>query len=229
MSGVVIYTANIGSRDFPHSQVEQDIDVDWWYYTDDPDAVERPWRVQEITVPRLAHPNLTAKWWKTHPPSTYEHAIWVDASMEITSPAFAREAIAALKGAPVATFKHPRRSSIVAEAEASLGREAQGGRYAELPLVEQAKTYVEEGYPDERLYACGVIVWTWAARAMADEWWRECVAWGYQDQVSFPFVAWRHGIDVATFPIDQIESRNPRLGYLANRWLRIWPHTKGTD
>lgn len=231
---VLIYTANIGGRDFPHSQAEQDIDVDWYYFTDQRVApLDGPWTVREVVrghgTGEDRHPNLAAKWWKTHP-FAYEHAIWIDASMEITNPSFAREAIASLDGAPVATWKHPRRSSIYAEVEASLGREAQGGRYAALPLREQAESYRAEGFPDDLgLYACGAIVWTWAARELGEVWWRECVTWGYQDQVSFPVACWRTGIRPATFPIPQIESRNPRLGYLANRWLRIWPHTKGAD
>jgi len=234
VTNVVVYTANIGGRDHPHQQADQDIDVDWRYFTDTHDTpIEAPWKILDVArghghnIDR--HPNLAAKWWKTHPPGTYEHAIWIDASMEITSRSFAREAIAALNGAPVATWRHPRRTSIVDEAEASLGREAQGGRYSSLPLREQTQAYLAEGYPDESLYACGTIVWTWAARPMAHDWWIECVKWGYQDQISFPVCAWRAGITPATFPVPQIESRNPREGWLANRWLRIWPHTKGTD
>lgn len=233
----VIYTANIGGRDFPHSQVPQDIDVDWRYFTDDPDIeVEAPWRVR-CDVRSELHPNLRAKWWKTHPFFAYEYAIWIDASMQITSPSFAREAISALNGAPIATWQHPRRSSIYAEAEASLGAESQGGRYAALPLREQVAAYRAEGYPDDLgLFACGTIVWTWQARAMGEDWWRECVKWGYQDQLSFPVCCWRAGIQPATFPVPQIERRRPQQGqrgravpYLGNRWLRIWPHTKGTD
>lgn len=231
MIETVIYTANCGGRDHQHSQVEQDIDVDWRYITDDDDVtVSAPWKRRLTYDPAYEHPNLSAKWWKTHPYGSYTYAIWIDASMEITSPSFAREAIAALNGAPVATWNHPRRSSIHAEVEASLGREGQGGRYAGLPLREQAASYRDEGFPDDvGLFACGTMVWTWAARAMAEDWWRECVKWGYQDQVSFPVACWRAGITPAAFPVPQIESRNPRLGYLANRWMRIWPHTKGTD
>lgn len=234
MSGVVIYSANIGGRDFPHSAVEQDIDVDWRYFTDQPDIpIDGPWKVNEVVSREHygdEHPNMTAKWWKTHPLSTYEHAIWIDASMEITSQSFAREAIAALNGAPLATFKHPRRSTIAAEAEASLGAEAQGGRYDALPLREQVLAYRDEGFPDNvGLFACGTIVWTWAARGLGEIWWQECKKWGYQDQISFPVACWRTGIAPAVFPIPQIESRNPQMGYLSNRWFRIWPHTKGTD
>jgi len=235
VTNVVVYTANIGGRDHPHQQADQDIDVDWRYFTDAHDTpIEGPWKILDVkrghghNIDR--HPNLAAKWWKTHPFVSYKYAIWIDASMEITSPAFAREAIDSLKGAPLATFRHPRRTTIAAEVEASLGSEGQGGRYERLPLREQLAAYQQEGFPDDvGLYACGTIVWTWEARGIGEDWWRECVQWGYQDQISFPVVCWRAGIRPSTFPIPQIESRNPRLGFLANRWLRIWPHTKGTD
>jgi hypothetical protein len=225
---IAIYTACIGGRDTPRPQVAQDIDVTWLYHTDRDIEVPEPWTRIRGDVPDGEHPNLSAKRFKTHPPLV-ETAIWIDASMEITSPRFAREAIAALDGAPVATWKHPRRTSILAEVDASLGREGQDGRYACLPLRAQAQSYLDEGYPDDALYACGTIVWTPAARAMAHDWWNECIEWGYQDQISFPVCAWRAGIKPATFPIPQIERRLQTSHYLANRWLRIWPHTPGTD
>lgn len=231
---VMIYSANIGGRDVPRPQVDQDIDVEWRYFTDRPDIVPYPWKVHTVDVHEneSLHPNMLAKWWKVHPVifPPVDHAIWIDASMEITSPSFAHEAIKALRGAPVATWKHPRRTSIYDEAAASLGREAQGGRYASLPIMEQVESYRAEGYPDDLgLFACGTIVWTWAARALGEDWWRECVTWGYQDQLSFPVCCWRAGVRPATFPVAQIEQANRRDGWLGNRWLRIWPHTPGTD
>jgi hypothetical protein len=230
-----IYTANIGGRDVAYPQVAQsDVDVEWVYYTDDPGLdVPEPW--ERRLVDRIdRHPNMAAKWWKTHPsPATVDggYAIWVDASMEITNPLFASAAIGSLDGAPIAVWRHPRRACVYDEVDASLGAEAQGGRYATLPLREQAAAYRREGYPERAgLYACGTIVWTDDALLLGDAWWRECVRWGYQDQVSFPVVCWREGIKPATFRVPQIEpSLSLRRPYLANRWLRIHPHRPGTD
>lgn len=239
MQSVVIYTANVGGRDMPHRQVEQDIPVTWRYITDRQVSLPPPWRPPLIFADDEWNPlvrersaNMRAKLMKCSPLTEADIAIWIDASMEVTSPSFARAAVAALDGAPLATWKHPRRDCIYDEVEASLGAEGQGGRYADLPLREQVESYRQEGYPAHNgLYACGTMVWTRDAYDIAAMWLAECLLWGHQDQVSFPVVCWRAGVKPSVFPFPQIERglASRRAGYLANRWLRIHPHTPGTD
>lgn len=251
---ITIYTANVGSRDEPRPQAEQDTDVRWVYYTDDR-ALEppRPWHRRQAERPAGEHPNLAAKWFKSNPDTELTAdgpAIWIDASMEVTSPGFAREAVAALgPTGQLAAWRHPRRDCIYAEAEASLGAESQGGRYAGLPIREQMDAYRLEGHPEHwGLWACGTIVWTAEAWGIGADWYAECCRWGYQDQLSFPVVCRRVGVRPAEFPVPQIGRRaprgapvggvrrgvsgprnSPRRGsYLENPWMRIHAHRPGT-
>lgn len=241
---VRIYTANMGGRDRPWPQVEQTVPVDWVYFTDDPEfTAPAPWATVYRAPDESLHRNLRAKWFKTHPFGVShdwddaDYAIWIDASMQITSPNFAEEAIAALDGKTIAAWRHPRRDCIYEECEAALTYESVDDRYATQPLREQVEHYrtVDE-YPEHGgLWACGTIVWTRPALPLGEEWYRECLAWSMQDQLSFPVAARRTGIEVATFPVEQIERHlRERDGdryrhVLGNRWLRIHEHRPGTD
>jgi len=256
------YTANYGGRDRAWPQVEQSIPVEWVYFTDIDEVAPAPWTtIQQFPNPEL-HRNLAAKWYKTHPFGVGEwdddarYAIWIDASMEVTNPRFAAEAIASLEERPVAAWAHPRRDCIYEEAKAALTYESVDDRYADQPVLEQVASYRAEGHPEHGgLYACGTIVWTRDAIPLGEAWWDECVRWSMQDQLSFPVVARRLGIRPAVFPVGQIEHRTrsrvarapqnfsrSRSGarevgsptaagevLLGNRWLTIHPHVPGTD
>lgn len=229
---VVILTANFGAFDDPRPQADQDIDVEWRYYADGSYlGFPAPWKV----YPWLGSGNdrLDAKWFKCEPPVESRYAIWIDASMEVTSPRFAREAIAKTERSGIAVFAHPRRNCIYDEYAASIGGESQGGKYDRAELAAQIEHYESEGWPrNAGLYACGVVAYDLARPGIMElgaAWYEECHTWSIQDQLSFPVVCARRGILPATFGFSQIErhytNRAP-AGALANRWLRIWPHNR---
>jgi hypothetical protein len=222
VANVALATANIANYDRVRSQAPQDIDVDWYCFTDSGEVPE-PWR-PKVVVPENGHPNLRAKRFKLIPPLPHRYVLWVDANIEITSSSFAREALACIRNG-VALYKHPRRSCIYEEAEASLGSEGQNGRYAHLPIRAQVDHYRKEGHPEHGgLYACGVIAWDREhdrALVLRAQWLDECRRWGYQDQLSFPVVARRLGIEPGVFPHPQIVRYRPLM---TNPWLAIHSH-----
>jgi hypothetical protein len=225
----VVVTASYGGVDAAlRSPVAQDIPVDWICFTDQADLkVPAPWKAIHATGGD--HPRLAVKGHKATPNVDCPDVVWIDASMEITSSSFVRDALAARHDG-VAVFTHPRRDCIYAEAAASLGVEGQGGKYAGQPLLEQVAAYRAEGHPEHGgLYACGVVAWDLSdprAIEVGRAWLAECERWSWQDQLSFPVVCRRHGVTPGVFPIRQIERRTPR--FLANRWLRIHNHTHQT-
>jgi len=224
----VVVTACYGGVDTTlHPQAPQDMPVDWVCFTDEPDlTAPAPWRVVQAPG-RFAHPCLSAKVHKTSPAVDVTDVVWIDASMEVTSRSFVRDALAARRDG-VATFTHPRRRCIYDEAEASLGAEGQDGKYAGQPLLDQVAHYRAEGHPDHGgLFACGAVAWDLAnpkAAELGRQWLAECERWSWQDQLSFPVVCRRLGVVPGVFPVRQIE-RSSR-GFLSNRWLRIHPHTQ---
>lgn len=221
----VIISALYGGYDHLRPQVDQDIDVDWLVFTDDASlSAPAPWQVV-FDPPAYDHPNMAAKLHKCSPRVSQRDVIWIDASMQVTSRSFAREALHARHDG-IATWKHPRRDDIYEEAEASVGTESQGGKYDGLPIREQVASYRAEGHPEHGgLFACGTIAWDLGQRSAVDlgaAWLAECVHWTYQDQLSLPVVCRRAAITPGTFPVPQIERRH--RGWLENRWLRIHPH-----
>lgn len=225
-----VVTACYGGVDVSlHGQAAQDMPVDWVCFTDEPDlAAPAPWKVIHAPA-RFDHPCLAAKVHKATPTVDTPDVVWIDASIEVTSRGFVRAALAARHDG-VATFAHPRRTCIYDEADASLGAEAQGGKYADQPLLDQVAAYRSEGHPQRGgLYACGVVAWDLAnpkAAELGRAWLAECERWSWQDQLSFPVVARRLGITPGVFPVRQIE-RSTRL-FLSNRWLKIHPHQIAT-
>lgn len=219
MADIAIYTACYGSYDLLRPQAAQDIDMDWLCFTDNPELeVHELWR-KVVDPPRFDHPRMAAKWHKCFPPFGYKATIWVDANMEVTSPAFAREALACLNDG-IATWRHPQRNCIYAETVASL--RLAPAKYQDTRIREQARHYRKEGHPHHGgLYACGTIARDNSPHLekLGAEWLAECARWSYQDQVSFPVVCRRLGVEPGVFPFPQVTDRS-----LSNPWLRIHPH-----
>jgi Protein of unknown function (DUF616) len=230
MADVAVLTACYAGFDTIRPQAKQDCGVDWVCSTDDP-GLEAPPPWQVVVEPSSEHPCLAAKRPKMLPWSLvpHERVIWVDASMQVTAPGFAREALDCIHDG-IALHRHPRRDCVYAEAAASLGSESQGGKYDGLGIPEQMGHYRAEGHPEHGgLYACGTIVWDTTdlkARTLGEQWLAECERWTVQDQLSFPVVCRQLGITPGVFPLSQLERRYRGPDYLGNRWLRIWPHLK---
>lgn len=203
---LAIYTAVYGGYDTLPAAVEQDVDVDWICFTDDPELQVDGWRV-ELAQGRYEHPRMSAKWFKARPDLAlpgYRWTIWIDANMQVDSPAFAREA-RALAPSGLGVFRHPQRSCIYREARAS-ARTAPG-KYTDQPLLEQVESYRAEGFPARSgLFALGTIARDRDVQQVRDlgaMWLHECERWSYQDQLSFPVVAWRLGLRPSVFPFHQ--------------------------
>lgn len=180
MADISIVSASIGGYDTPRPQATQDVDVDWWMFTDAAEVPE-PWT--RIAVEDCgAVPRLTAKVPKMTPWALglplARHVVWVDANMEVTCPLFAREAVAAINDG-VAVWRHPERSCIYQEANASLRLARE--KYGHLPIREQVAAYRTEGHPSNGgLYACGTVAWDTSndgARALGLAWLEECGLW----------------------------------------------------
>jgi hypothetical protein len=198
---VAVYTAIFGGYDRLWGCLPNP-DADFFCFTDDPSLDRMPWK----TVPspaRFDHPRLSAKWFKMHPHLAlpdYERTIWIDGSIKVRSPEFAGELLRWLGDSGVALLRHPRRSDIFSEAEASLKM----SRYAGQPIREQIEHYRAEGFGSHNgLFAGGVIVrdsGNPAIRELNEAWMEEILRWSYQDQLSLPYVLWRLGITPDVMP-----------------------------
>lgn len=180
--------------------------------TDDPTMLAQGWEtvVEDVMGP----PILQAKTAKMRPDlylgREIEFTIWMDGShgLDHLPPVEAW-----LEHGDIGAFRHPGRDDAEDEAVFS----ATLPRYDGEMLRRQARHYRAAGLPiPSGLWACGFIVRrnTPAAWEFGDAWHAEIDRWGPQDQVSFPFVAWRLGIPIVDLPGKAI----------SNSWLRHHGH-----
>lgn len=239
MLDVAVVTANFGGFDVPRGAVEQTVDADWYAFHDEY-ALNwpGPWHPTAI-FGWPDSPRLQAKYHKLTPwrmiEGDYRWIVWLDANMEVHNPRFLEEAIKAAddEGAPVTSWRHPRRRNVWIEAMAS-ARLAK--KYGDAGLIEQVEAYRGLGFPDDRgLWACGTLVWNLddersrvQAEKLGETWLRECERWSIQDQLSLPFTAWALGLKVGTFPVGQIGSMATVDGRyrITNDWLFIHQHNR---
>lgn len=207
---VAVYTCVTDSYDQlkPHPYIPG---VDWIAFTDGGLAVEG-WDTRACRF-SPKEPRLRAKWHKVFPSKVvpdYETTIWIDGSVEITSPDFVELACSRLADSPIAMFSHPERSCIYDEAVASLDFK----KYDLTPVLKQAAYYWDLSHPRHwGLWAGGIIARRKVPpmERLMGGWWTEIKRWGIQDQISLPYVLRQHGIWPGLIPGD----------LWANRWLKV--------
>ena len=145
------------------------------------------------TGPMLAH-----KYWKTHPVRALTAvgytedqcclrvALWVDGSLAIQTPDYGARCLRALGRDDIALTPHPWRDCAIAEGEYS----ATLPRYRGTGVDAQTRFYADHvGHPRGwGLFASGAIAWriTGSVEEFGEYWWKECLTWSHQDQVSLP-------------------------------------------
>ena len=229
MNTVAIYTAIFGG--FDTLKTHPDIpDVDFIVFTDDETLADRDdWRA--VTTASSSNSRLAAKYPKivgpqSSPLDRYKFTIWIDGSLEITSPTLI-EALADLGPDGFAIYRHSYRDNIRDEAQLSvmmaLGRYSfTSVKYAGQPILEQVQYYMSLGYADDAgLWGTGVLARVRSGRldACMTDWMVENERWSVQDQISLPYVLWRHKIvprELPGYPPGSMQDPNP--------WLEIHPH-----
>ena len=191
---VVVLSAIFGDRDTPKPSLAADVD-ECVLYTDGPNEVAG-WRV----VPSVAEdsPRLAARRIKTlalelEPADV---VVWIDGRITLTGTPIRPLLRKALAGADVAGFPHPWRSTVTSEAQecARLGY-APAGR-----LERQVAAYRERSFPDELgLWNTMVLARrsTEVTRELGRDWWHQITEHSDRDQVSLPFLLWKHKLACA--------------------------------
>jgi hypothetical protein len=186
------------------------------------------WRSDDYTFPpreRAMLPRLQARLpkcfgWEMVPGA--DIYVWCDASFAIER----GDAVAWLINRldDFVCFVHPERGSIHAEAE-FLRERARSTyiwkRYAGERLEEQLGILTDEGYEDNVLYAGGVFAYrdSKPMRAALTDWWLNQSKYHLNDQLSLPYVLWKHRLRVSTVPGNIFE--NPYFIHTRNRQWKV--------
>ena len=195
---MIVYSCLYGAYDVPKPPVAHKAVTEWRLYTDDPTLVAPGWHV--VVEPRPGFsPRMAGKYRKCHPPEDWEWSLYLDASVRLHSAALIDAAVGALsRGATWAMYRHPERSNIVDEADASVLLTKYDGQR----LHEQVAAYLSEGVPDG-LWAAGIIARsrTLFVLQAGTEWFEECRLYSDQDQISLPVVLSRYRRNISVTPL----------------------------
>ncbi len=91
------------------------------------------------------------------------------------------------------TRKHPKRDCVYDEARFCIGKKGIKGKISD--LEKQIEHYKEEKYPEHN----GLYYTNWIFRRhttriqwFSDLWWNQLVEFSHRDQISLPYVLWKH-------------------------------------
>ena len=202
MSTATVLSAIYGEYEQPKEPTEQSVPIERWIMvTDDKDLDAPGWEVIYEPRPHV-HPNVAAKVPKYRPDyySDSQFTLWIDSSA-VFGPRLVETAmeVAWEADSKIAQFRHPHRDDLLHEAELSLTLR----KYDGLPMMRQVEHYLAQGMPRHYgLWATGCIGrWRRAAHwKWGDDWMYETVRWGYQDQLSHPYVCWKHDMKPGEMP-----------------------------
>ena len=210
MVKVALVSSVYGSYDAPQPHAVQrmppNIEAEY-VLVSDRDYDCPPWRVVTEPRPQL-HPRLGAKFAKCRP-GAYADAdiyIWCDANVRVYDPGFITWCLAGLGSADIAITRHPDAPRISDDMALSMTQP----RYSSLPLPQQVAHYAADGFEEWfGNWWTGIVVRTgYAAEpAFGDAWLSEMIRWTYHDQVSLPYVLWKHGMQPADLPPGWLEGR----------------------
>jgi hypothetical protein len=177
-----LVTANIGGIDSSRPPIQN-----MFQYSDFPSKL--PSRLQSKYYKMCTH-------W-LHP--EYDAYVWIDSSFEVHE-GLIEWMIEQMGDADCAFFSHLHRNSIVdecnfVEQQMSFGNQYLVARYAGQPMKEQVQSYLREGFnPRFGLYGGGLFIRknTPKVNHAFDHWYIENTKWTIQDQLSLPYILWKH-------------------------------------
>jgi len=176
-------------------------------------SINLRYHTDQTMPPRVnaLHPRLQAKIPKMLSHETdpgYDYYLWLDSSIYIAHQDAILWMLGELGSHEIALFRHPHRNAVGDELRFCV--EQMNGqnpylrnRYLNEPMQQQVASYLATGsYVDDRLFACGIFLYSKALLAHRPDflrsWYFECARWSVQDQLSLPWLLHKHGVRYST-------------------------------
>jgi hypothetical protein len=123
--------------------------------------------------------------------TTADVIVWRDANIDPTDRLWL-EWMLDHSATGISQFVHPHRNCLSSEAAVSSGMT----KYAGHPVIQQAANYLTWMPAHWGLWATGLIVYRtkWGMERFGARWLEEQYRWGYQDQISHPYIC--HDLDI---------------------------------
>ena len=163
--------------------------------------------IEPLPFPRHdVNERLRSKYFKMN--THWEHPefsayIWIDGAYTVHPVELRKWMIEQLGSADCAFFKHPERQTIVQESDViteavALGMPYLVVRYSGEPMKAQVDSYVAEGLPVDKFFLLngGLFIRRNLPHVNAafDHWFIENFKWTIQDQLSLPYILWKHNV-----------------------------------
>jgi len=192
----VVYTAVFGGYDLV-PKVNPAWDCDFICFTDTPALISVGWKVVVIQL-NGESPASANRRYKILPHKyldKYEYSLYVDGNIQILvdpSPLFRKY----LENGNVAIPKHQDRNCAYAEAKLCIV----GGRVNKEITERQMTRYAQDGFPEMfGMTENGILLRRHndeSVMALMDAWWIEYCCGGLRDQLSLPYLLWKHKFKV---------------------------------
>lgn len=206
MSKIVVYTCITGKYDWLLPPLFKNSEVDYVCFSDSYTCHAKGWQVLPIPDSLKHLPsNLINRYIKIFPNkffNDYEWSIYVDGNLRILGDLTVLVKEMEEKGERIGCPKHPDRSNIREEISAC----KQLGKFSpkDLEVVDaQFKDYLKNGMPfNQPLTENNLIVRNHncsEVKAVMEAWWKNLEKYTKRDQISLPYVVWRHNILIKKF------------------------------
>lgn len=216
MNRIVVYTTIFGDYDVLLDPKYISKDCDYICFTDKRNLKSSVWQVINVVDNKLP-PRVLNRKFKILPHLYFPHhtySIYVDANVEIIGNI--KELVDKyLQRHYMACLKHPERDCIYQEAEVCIKLQLDEPER----IKEQMARYKQAGYPEHygltdnsvllRRHNEPLII------KVMESWWKEIEIGSKRDQLSFGFVAWKHGLQYV------LMEENRRI---PNAYFRWHPH-----
>lgn len=200
---MVIYTAIFGKYDNLNDPTYVDDNCDYICFTDDDTLTSNIWDIRIVKDLDVSHTRKMAEKYSVLPHKffpEYELSVYVDGNVLIHGD-LREYAIKYMKHHNLLAFPHPWRCCAYDEAMFSMNYNP----YVADNLAEMIRKYKEEGFPENMgMISAGILVRRHnqedVMKAM-ECWWNEIRDNSSNDQVSFPYAAWKQNLSYDMSPV----------------------------
>jgi hypothetical protein len=182
----------------------------WTHYLSSSESLSSHYYDDRNTPSRhnAMHPRLKAKipkmleWMNTEA----DWYIWMDSSIRLNDGIDLPKAVMQRsQGKPLCLFRHSAHSSIQQEAQVVQQAMLQGltyhlNRYSGEPLASQVENYLsDQSFKDNKLFEMTFFAYHRSAAPLMQEWFMHNCLWSIEDQISFPYVLHKSGLEYSCF------------------------------
>ncbi|MFN3555779.1 MAG: glycosyltransferase domain-containing protein [Bacteroidales bacterium] len=193
----VVYSCVTGDYDNIQPLFYKSKDCDYILFTDNPSLKPEGWEVRLMNNFPVQNRVLLAKMPKVLPHrflKEYDYSIWIDGNYDLIGDI--SELISYLDTRPLGLFPHSNGHKTI-EQEALKVIEL---KKADPVIVKkQLRNYKSKGFPDNLgVYEAGILVrkhFDDHLMEVMEAWWHEIKNYSARDQLSLPYVLWKHKLD----------------------------------